>query len=132
MIVVDTSAVVAIMRGEAEAWQFVAILDEANGAAISAVCLVETNMVIAGRRAEGDPRQIALLLASLDIDVAEVTAEQAAFATEAFLSYGKGRHRAALNLADCFAYALARACNAPLLFKGDDFLQTDVAVAWRP
>jgi ribonuclease VapC len=132
MIVVDTSAVVAIIRGEPETGHFVAILDEADDAAISAVSLVETNMVICGRRQEADPDQIATLLQSLKIGVVEVTKEQAMLAVAAFLSFGKGRHRAALNLADCFAYALAKARNAPLLYKGDDFSQTDVAVAWRP
>ena len=72
------------------------------------------------------------MLVSLGIQIAEVTLEQAGLAVDAFLRYGKGRHRAALNLADCFSYALAKSRNAPLLFKGDDFSRTDIEAAWRP
>jgi ribonuclease VapC len=132
VIVVDSSAVVAIMRGEPEAATFTSVLDSATGAIMSAVLLVETTMVMAGRRVGADPQQIASMLVSLGIQTAEVTLEQAGLAVDAFLRYGKGRHRAALNLADCFSYALAKSRHAPLLFKGDDFSRTDIEAAWRP
>jgi ribonuclease VapC len=131
-MVVDSSAVVAIVRGESDAADITGILDGATRAIMSAVSVVETNMVVTGRRAETDPRRIKLLLASLGIETVEVTVEQADLAVDAFLRYGKGRHPARLNLADCFTYALAKSRNLPLLFKGADFLQTDIAAAWRP
>jgi ribonuclease VapC len=115
-----------------EAADFSSILDETADAFMSAVSLVETNMVVMGRRAEADTQQVSSLLASLGIAIADVTLEQATHAVNAFLRYAKGRHRASLNLADCFSYALAKSRNAPLLFKGDDFSRTDIAAAWRP
>jgi ribonuclease VapC len=132
MIVVDSSAVVAIMRGEPEARVFTQILDDATDVLMSVVSLVETNMVVVGRRLDADTRQISLLIDSLGIKISEVTIEQAHLTVETFLRYGKGRHRAALNLPDCFCYALAKSRNVPLLYKGDDFARTDIAAAWRP
>ena len=132
MIVVDSSAVVAIIRAEPEAGSFIAILDETSDAAMSAVSLVETTMVMVGRRSAADVQSIARFIRSLGIEIADVTAEHAAFAIEAFVSFGKGRHRASLNLGDCFSYALARSRNAPLLYKGGDFARTDIEPAWRP
>lgn len=132
MIAVDSSAVVAIVRKENDAAELIKILDDETEAVISAVSLLETAMVIAGRRAEADPRQIARLLQSLGVEVASADSNQSAWAIEAFLRYGKGRHPARLNLADCFTYALAKSRNCPLLFKGDDFARTDIVPAWRP
>ena len=132
MIVVDSSAVVAIMRGEPEARVFTQILDDTTDVLMSVVSLVETNMVVVGRRLDADTRQISLLIDSLGIKISEVTIEQAHLTVETFLRYGKGRHRASLNLADCFCYALAKSRNVPLLYKGGDFAQTDIAAAWRP
>jgi ribonuclease VapC len=130
--VVDSSVVVAIMRDEPEATHFIGVLNEASAAAISGVAFVETHMVIAGRRAGAEPGQVERFLASLGIEIAEVTVDQARLAIDAFVRYGKGRHPARLNLADCFSYALAKSRNAPLLFKGDDFARTDIVAAWRP
>jgi ribonuclease VapC len=132
VIVVDTSAVVAIIRQEHDGNKFTDILDAVDGAIISAVSFVETNMVIAGRRADPDIDQLRAGIRALGIEVAEVTLDQADVAVRAFLQYGKGRHPARLNIADCFAYALAKSRNLPLLFKGDDFAKTDVIPAWRP
>ena len=89
-------------------------------------------MVIAGRRADPDIDQLRAGIRALGIEVAEVTLDQVDVAMRAFLQYGKGRHPARLNIADCFAYALAKSRNLPLLFKGDDFAKTDVIPAWRP
>jgi ribonuclease VapC len=132
VIVVDSSAIVAIVRHESEAEKFAQVLDVESEAIMSAVSLLETNMVVAGRRADADPRQVALLLASLGIAIADVDNDQSARAVDAFFRFGKGRHPARLNLADCFAYALAKSRDVPLLFKGDDFARTDVVPAWRP
>jgi ribonuclease VapC len=132
MIVVDSSVVVAIMRGEDDSSTWADVLDKADRACISVVSFVETSMVVMGRRAGADPRNVDALLKSLGIDVMSVTLDQGYAARDAFAKYGKGRHAARLNLADCFAYALAKSRNAPLLFKGDDFSRTDVVPAWRP
>ena len=131
MIVVDTSTVVAILRHEAEELIVVDILDESSASLMSAVSYVEAQMVIFGRRLRADPRRIESVIAALGIEVADVTLDQAGLAVRAFLTYGKGRHPAGLNLADCFAYALAKSRGAPLLFKGDDFSKTDIVSVWR-
>jgi ribonuclease VapC len=89
-------------------------------------------MVILGRRPDADRATIDGLLQSLGIDVVPVTRDQGRTAIAGFVRYGKGRHAARLNLADCFAYGLAKSRNLPLLFKGDDFLKTDVVPAWQP
>ena len=95
------------------------------------VSFVETSMVICGRRFDAAPGDIALLLGSLGIDIVPITLEQGESAVTAFLRLGK-RHRAALNLADCFSYALAKVHNAPLLFQGNDFSKTDLLSALQP
>ncbi len=132
MIVVDTSVVVAIVRHEVEEPIFVEILDQNSATIMSAVSYVEAHMVVAGRRSQADAKRLEALIAALGIEIADVTYEQAGLAIRAFLAYGKGRHPAGLNLVDCFGYALAKSRGAPLLFKGDDFSRTDIALAWRP
>ena len=132
MIVVDTSAVIAILRQEHDGETFTDILDAVDGAVMSAVSFVETNMVIAGRRADPDVGRLWVSIRALGIEIAEVTLDQADAAVRAFLHDGKGRHAARRSIADCFAYALARSRKLPLLFKGDDFAKTDVIPAWRP
>ena len=132
MIVVDSSIVVAIIREETDAAVWLDLLDQSSMSLMSVVSFVETNMVIAGRRAEADPRQTDDLLKALGIRVVPVTTTQGVLAVSAFMRYGKGRDSARLNLADCFSYALSKSRNAPLLFKGADFRKTDIAPAWRP
>jgi len=106
VIVIDSSALIAILRREPEADRFLCVIAAADGCLLSSVGLLETSMVLAGR-----------------------TGEQARLAREAFLRFGKGRHPAALNLGDCAAYALARSRVLPLLFKGEDFVRTDLLPA---
>ena len=96
---------------------------------LSAANLVEVGIVMQARRGDDGARDLDLLLAKLRVDIAAVTANQADIARKAFRRYGRGRHAANLNFGDCFAYALAKDTSAPLLFKGDDFGQTDVMVA---
>jgi len=132
VIVVDTSIVVAIMRSEPERAAFEDVLDDAPAAIMSVVSYVETHMVIAGRRSDASFRRAEHWFEVLGIEIVPVTPEQGVLAVAAFLHYGKGRHPAALNLSDCFAYALAKHRGAPLFFKGNDFLQTDIVPAWRP
>jgi ribonuclease VapC len=132
MIVVDSSVIVAILREEDDASTWIDILDQTSKALMSVVSFVETSMVIYGRARDTDPDEVADLLDALRIEVIPVTLEQGEAAVAAFLRYGKGRHRAGLNLADCFSYALAKTRKVPLLFKGDDFARTDVVPAWQP
>jgi ribonuclease VapC len=127
MIVVDSSVVVAILQREPDAPTWIEILDRTSKALMSVVSFVETNMVICGRRPDPDPHEVTSLLKALGIDIVPVTPKQGETAVAAFLRYGKGRHRASLNLADCFSYALAKVQRAPLLYKGNDFAMTDLA-----
>jgi ribonuclease VapC len=132
MIVVDSSVVVAILRREPDAPTWIDVIDRTSKALMSIVSFVETSMVIYGRRFDAAPGDIASLLGSLGIEIVPITLEQGELAVTAFLRFGKGRHRAALNLADCFSYALAKVHNAPLLFKGNDFSKTDLLSALQP
>jgi ribonuclease VapC len=132
VIVVDTSVVIAIVRGEPDATALEEVLDRATSAVMSVVSYVETHMVIAGRRPNADFQHAEELFQALGIEIVPVTAEQGALAVKAFLEYGKGRHPARLNLSDCFAYALAKSRDLPLLFKGNDFAKTDLTAAWQP
>jgi ribonuclease VapC len=133
-MVVDTSALVALIldEPEAEAFQgvFERMINEAKRIRISAVTFVESCVVL---RRGGHIADVLLddLVAKLDIEIVPVTADQAYRARFAYYEFGKGFHPARLNFADCFAYALAKELGEPLLFKGRDFERTDVeAVPW--
>jgi ribonuclease VapC len=130
-MVVDTSALVAILWGEPEEATFTAAIEDDPNPKISAVTLVEATMVYLGRHIH-DHAIVAELLDILGLKVIDVDRIQVERALDAFVRFGKGRHSARLNLGDCFAYALAATFNEPLLFKGDDFLKTDIVAAWRP
>jgi ribonuclease VapC len=130
VIVVDSSALVAIMRGEPEAALFLETIASADALLLSSVNYLETSMVLAGPKGDAAVwHPLEAFLARANIAVAPFDQEQARAAREAFLRFGKGRHPAALNFGDCAAYALAKARRAPLLFKGDDFPKTDIAPA---
>jgi ribonuclease VapC len=131
MIVVDTSVVVAILREEDDAAIWINVFDQTSKSLMSVVSFVETSMVINGRARDTDPRKVADLLDALRVEIVPVSLEQGDAAVAAFLNYGKGRHPAALNIADCFSYALAKVQKLPLLFKGDDFIHSDIEPAWR-
>ena len=128
-MVVDTSALVAILLGEPDAERFAHALSAAPVRLISAVTRVELSFVIKGRKGETGRADLELLLRDGGFDVVSVTPQQATIAIEAFRRYGRGRHRAGLNIGDCFSYALAVATDHPLLFKGDDFIHTDLRPA---
>jgi ribonuclease VapC len=128
-MIIDTSALVAVLDQELEAERIVRTLASAPERILSAANLVEVGIVMQARRGGDGARDLDLLLAKLRVDIAVVTANQADIARKAFRRYGRGRHAANLNFGDCFAYALAKDTSAPLLFKGDDFSQTDVMVS---
>ena len=125
MIVVDSSALVAIAADEDDAVRFADALERAGAAWLSPVNYVETAMVLLSRNLVADRRRLDSWLAEAGVTVRE-DADLADAALEAFLRFGRGNHPAHLNLGDCFAYALAQTLNAPLLYKGDDFAQTDI------
>jgi ribonuclease VapC len=130
VIVVDSSALVAILRREPEADDFLRVIAETDGCLVSSVSLLETNMVLAGRH--GDQASWTELDELLEAAEMQVVAQDVALtdvARRSFLRYGKGRYPAGLNLGDCASYALARARGLPLLFKGDDFPRTDLTAA---
>lgn len=129
-MIIDTSAVVAILKAEPEAPQLVDRMLAADVLRTSAASYLEIAIVVDRL---GDPtlsRRLDEVLADLDVGITDVTAAQARIAREAYRDYGKGNgHRAGLNYGDCFSYALAVEAREPLLFKGDDFGHTDVAPA---
>jgi len=130
VIVLDSSALIAVLRREAEAEDFIRIIAEADGCLLSAVSLMETSMVLAGRRgAAAFWAELDAFIARAEIEVVCHDARLALAAREAFLRYGKGRHPAGLNMGDCATYALAKLRGLPLLFKGNDFPATDLMAA---
>jgi ribonuclease VapC len=126
LIVIDSSALVAILRDEPEQRIFIDTIVDFGGPCISTATYVETAMVVELRWGPAGARQMDMLIDDVGIAMVPFDQAQAKAAREAFHRYGKGRHRAALNLGDCFAYALAKTLDSPLLFKGDDFALTDI------
>lgn len=128
-MVVDTSAVIAILFAEPPADRLEDAILDAQRPALSAASLVEAGIVALGRLGDTGERELMLLLHRLRVEVVPATADHAEHALDAFRRYGKGRHPAKLNFGDCFSYALARALGEPLLFVGDDFSRTDIDIA---
>ena len=126
-MIVDTSALIAILRREPEREQFRDALLASSKTSMSAVTLVEARII--AEREQG-LAELDTLLAAAAIEVVAVDRVQADAAFEGFVRYGKGRHPAALNLGDLFAYALAKVTGEPLLFKGSDFARTDLVPAY--
>lgn len=125
-MIVDTSVVVAVLFGEPESETLLEILHDAGTCRMSAASYVELFLVAEGQFGAAMGQKADALLKAADFVVEPVTPAQAVLAREAFTRFGRGRHKAALNYGDCFSYALARAMNEPLLFKGDDFSRTDI------
>ena len=125
-MVVDTSILVAILLKEQGFEELVFQLAEAEVRHLSAASYLEASIVLLNRRGEGIELELDRTIYELEIAIVPVTATHARIARQAFLDYGKGRHPARLNFGDCFAYALAKSRGEALLFKGDDFRQTDV------
>jgi ribonuclease VapC len=128
LIVVDSSVLIAILRGEPDSERYLRTLVSRRPVLLSAMTFLEASMVLCGREPEGDEswRELDTLLARLRADIVPHDAALARIAREAFLRFGKGRHPAGLNLGDCASYALAKARGLPLLFKGEDFSKTDL------
>ncbi len=127
-MVIDTSALIALLGMEPEAARLAAAIEADGTRLISAASLLEAAVVIESRYGPDGGRELDLLIAKAGLSVEPFTAQQAEIAREAYRRFGKGRHPASLNFGDCFSYALARVTGEPLLFKGTDFPQTDVAV----
>lgn len=128
-MIVDSSALVAILFKEAETRRLIAAIDKSGARRLPASCFVEASMVLLGRKGEDALRDLDFFVARSSFEIAPFTESQARIARAAFVRYGKGRHPAGLNFGDCMAYALARETGEELLFKGTDFGLTDVAVA---
>lgn len=128
-MVIDSSALLALLANEPDAEQFAEAIEAATTRCMSAASLLETATVIEARYGPAGGHKLDELLTTAQIQIEPVTMEQITIARLGFRTFGKGRHPASLNFGDCFAYALARLLDEPLLFKGNDFSQTDVAVA---
>jgi len=122
----ETSAVLAILQDEPERSEFVGLIEGAERRLISAVSVLEASTVLEGRRGDDAGADLDLFLLRVGVEIVPFDAEQLVWARKAFRRFGKGRHRAGLNFADCAAYALAQWSGEPLLFKGTDFGATDV------
>ena len=128
-MVIDTSAVVAILFEEEDRLRYAEAIEDAPVRLVSAVTRVELSFVVEGRKREAGRERLERFFALTGAEVVAVTPEQATLAIGAFRNYGKGRHPAALNIGDCFSYALASATGHTLLFKGNDFVHTDIRAA---
>lgn len=132
-MIIDTSAIVAVLRGEQGAKAYAAMIESAPIARISAATYVELGVVIDGLRDPVMSGSLDPFLVSMVVVVEPLTASQARTARAAYQRFGKGSgHPARLNMGDCFSYALARDLDEPLLFKDDDFKLTDIEVVIEP
>jgi ribonuclease VapC len=128
-VILDTSPLIAILAGEPDAELYIQAISRAPRCRISAGNFIELSIVVESQFAGEALRQCDALFRRVGIVIEPVTVEHAHLARQAFHDFGKGRHPAGLNFGDCFAYALAKHTGEPLLFKGSDFLQTDVVSA---
>jgi ribonuclease VapC len=131
VIVIDTSAIVAILKEEAEAGLFAQIITVSEERFLSAVGLFEASVVMIGRGRPERDAELGALIERAAIDIVAFDAGLARESRAAFIRFGKGRHPARLNFGDCVSYALAQSRGLPLLYKGDDFAKTDVISAIR-
>lgn len=125
-MVVDTSAVIAILSEEPEANDFLAAMESDSSRLISAVSVLEAGIIAYSRKGQDGTALFESFLREAEVEIRAFDSEQAILAQRAYRDFGKGHHRAALNFGDCAAYALCKASGEPLLFKGADFSQTDI------
>ena len=130
-MVIDASALLAILLGEPEAEEFARLIAGDPKRLVSALSALEAAIVIHARKGPFGIRELDLLVHSAGATIVSFDADQVLLARSAYEKFGKGHHPAALNLGDCCSYALARSSGEPLLFKGNDFSKTDVAVVER-
>jgi len=128
-MILDTSAVIAILYREPEAPDFAQRIHDADVCRISVANYVELSMVIQNQLGPEGMQQAEAFFRRAGVNIEPVTVDHGELARQAFLDFGKGRHKAGLNFGDCFSYALAKATGEPLLFKGNDFSQTDIKAA---
>ena len=128
-MIIDTSAIIAILFNEDDAQIYARAITSADSCRISAATFVETAVVVEAQTKNNGGRQLDAFIRRAGITIEPVTVEQAQIARQAFIDFGKGRHPAGLNYGDCFSYALSKATREPLLFKGKDFARTDLRVA---
>jgi ribonuclease VapC len=127
-MVIDTSALVAILQREPERRDFIEAIEAADARLMSVATYVEISIVIEARYGAEGLRDLDHFIARAGIELVPVDAEHGRVACSGFSRFGKGRHRAGVNYGDCFSYALATSTGEPLLFKGDDFAYTDVTI----
>jgi ribonuclease VapC len=125
-MILDTSALLAVLQDEPERRAFNRAIEAADARALSVASWVEASLVIESRYGAAGLHDLDAFVERADIEIVPVDLEQGRLARRAFGRYGKGRHPASLNYGDCFTYALASQREEPLLFKGDDFGQTDL------
>lgn len=125
-MVIDTSALIAILQNEPTADALVAAIESAPARLISAASVVEASLVLIARYGDSGDALLDRLLRTLDVEIVPITEAHATLARDAALRFGRGRHPAALNFGDCFSYALAMERGDTLLFVGQDFTRTDV------
>ena len=130
-MIIDTSALLAIVFDEADGPELLRLVVEAPTCLMSSANALEAWIVADYHENPAKAPALDALIETLGIDIEPVTVQQARVARRAYYLYGKGRHPAGLNYGDCFAYALARAMHQPLLFKGNDFSQTDIEAVPR-
>jgi ribonuclease VapC len=131
-MVIDTSALIAILMGEPDAEVFASAIAADPKRLISVFTALETSIVIEAKKGESGGRELDLLIHRAQIEIIALNPEQLEFARSAWRDYGKGRHPAGLNIGDCCSYALAKHAQEPLLFKGADFAKTDIPVVSIP
>jgi ribonuclease VapC len=127
-MVIDTSAIVAILQGEPERRRFIEAIESADSKRMSVASFVESSIVIESRYGAEGLRDLDRFLSRASVELIPVDGEQGQLARSAFSRFGKGRHRAGLNYGDCFSYAAAISLGEPLLCKGDDFIHTDAPI----
>jgi ribonuclease VapC len=128
-VIVDTSALLAVLFGERDAENYARAISEAEICRISAATFVEVSAVVESQTGDAGSRQWDSFFRTAGISIEPVTEEQAHAARQAWSDFGKGRHPAGLNFGDCFSYALAKVSGEPVLFKGQDFRKTGIPAA---
>jgi ribonuclease VapC len=132
VIVVDTSAIMAVLYREPEFSEFLSLMTDAESCLVSAVSYFETSMVLIGRGTPAAAKELDAFIERIAIEVVPFDYTLAKRASDAFICFGRGRHPARLNFGDCVSYALAQTRGLPLLYKGNDFARTDIVSAVRP